>query len=266
MPRIFVSSPDDPRLSDYQQLNERNLIRQSGRFIAEGDKVVERLLASRYEVASLLADESWADRLQPLLPPDTPVYVAPQALIEQTIGFNFHRGVLAAGRRGNPLRLSDVLTGLGPKSTIVVCHDIHDPSNLGTLIRTAAAFGVSAILLGRECAYAFSRRVLRVSMGAVLQIPVIESSDLHADLRLLGELGFEIVATVLDPTAKLLREAKRGDRLAILFGSEGHGLGESWLAHCSQRVTLPMHGNVDSLNVAVASAVFLYHFMGQDAH
>jgi tRNA G18 (ribose-2'-O)-methylase SpoU len=265
MPRIYVTSPDDPRLRDYQQLNERNLIRQSGRFIAEGDKVVERLLASRYEVDSVLADESWADRLQPLLPADTPVYVAPQALIERTIGFNFHRGVLAAGRRGDPLRLADLLSGIGKKSTIVVCPDIHDPSNLGTLIRTAAAFGVSAILLGRECAYAFSRRVLRVSMGAVLQMPVIESGDLHADMRLLVQSGFEITATVLDETATPLREAKRNDRLAILFGSEGHGLAESWLAHCSKRVTLPMHGNIDSLNVAVASAVFLYHFMGQDA-
>jgi tRNA G18 (ribose-2'-O)-methylase SpoU len=266
MTRSIIDDPNDPRLADYRELNERNLTRQSGKFIAEGDKVVERLVASRFEVASLLAEPAWADRLEPLLPVDKPIYVADRRVLEQTIGFNFHRGVLAAGLRGRPQRLSDVLECLPAGATIVVCPDVHDPSNLGTLIRTAAAFGVHAVVLGQESAYAFSRRVLRVSMGAVLQIPIIETADLASELESLRSARFEIVATVLDPTVEELRGSIRPERVALLFGSEGHGLGDQWLSHCDRQVTLPMRAGVDSLNVAIAAAVFLYHFMREHSN
>ena len=260
MPRIPVERFDDPRLADYYSLNERNLTRHSGKFIAEGDKVVERLVASSFPVDSLLAEASWADRLEPQHPPDTPIYIAERSVLEQTIGFNFHRGVLAVGRRDQKQGLADILLSLPPTATIVVCPDVHDPTNLGTLIRTAAAFGCAAIVLGRECAYAFSRRVLRVSMGAALQIPIIESADLSADLHLLRQHQFDLAATVLHPDAEHLAGAQRVARQALLFGSEGHGLADEWLRLCDRRITLPMHSGIDSLNVAIAAAIFLYHF------
>lgn len=260
MTQFPIEDPADPRLADYRELNERNLTRQSGRFIAEGDKVVERLIASPYSVASVLAEQAWADRLEPLLPAETPIYVAERSLLEQTIGFNFHRGVLAAGLRGKDQQLHDVISQLPSRATVVVCPDVHDPTNLGVLIRTAAAFGVAALVLGKDCAYAFSRRVLRVSMGAVLHIPIIESKDLAADLDILKAARFEIAATVLDIAAEPLNFASRGERLALLFGSEGHGLEQRWIEACDRRITLPMRSGIDSLNVAIASAVFLYHF------
>lgn len=260
MPRIPIATADDSRLADYRELNQRNLSRQSGKFIAEGDKVVERLLASSFAVDSVLAEPAWADRLEPLLPPETPIYIADRKLLEATIGFNFHRGVLAAGRRGKQIRLSDVLNDMPQQATVVVCPNIHDPTNLGALIRTAAAFGVAAIVLGSQCAYPFSRRVLRVSMGAALQIPLVETGDMHAGLLLLRQQGFDIAATVLSPAAGRLDQATCAPRQAILFGSEGHGLGEEWLALSDRQLTLPMSRGIDSLNVAIAASVFLYHF------
>jgi len=260
MPRFIVSRPDDPQLADYQSLNERNLTRQSGKFIAEGDKVVQRLIASPYEVSSIFADAHWADQLEPLVPPETPIYVADGRLLEQTIGYNFHRGVLAVGRRGPRPQLAQVLEKL-PKSAItLICPEIHDPSNLGSLIRTAAAFGVAAIVLGSQCAHPFSRRVLRVSMGAALQLPLVESNDLRLEIELLRAHQFDIAATVLDTTAIPLQHANRSTRQAILLGSEGHGLGDEWLKLSDRRITLAMLNSVDSLNVAIATAVFLYHF------
>jgi tRNA G18 (ribose-2'-O)-methylase SpoU len=260
MPRIAVESPDDPRLSDYRCLNERNLTRQSGKFIAEGDKVVERLIASPFPVASLLAEADWADRLEPLVPPETPMYVADHRLLEQTIGYNFHRGVLATGLRGGQPVLEDVLAKLREDATIVVCPEIYDPTNLGVLIRTAAAFGTAAVLLGSQSAFAFSRRVLRVSMGAVLQIPIIETDDFFRTVQILRAHRFDIAATVLSPTAIPLAQTRRSSRQAIVLGSEGHGLGPEWTELADRLVTLPMQLGIDSLNVAVASAVFLYHF------
>jgi tRNA G18 (ribose-2'-O)-methylase SpoU len=135
---------------------------------------------------------------------------------------------------------------------------VQDPTNLGSIIRSTAAFGCSAIVLGPKCADPFSRRVLRVSMGAALHLPIVESRELGADLRELGAAGFELVAAVVDPTAEPLSAFQRGERTAILFGSEGHGLAEDWLALCHRRVTIPMQVGIDSLNVAVAAAVVLY--------
>jgi tRNA G18 (ribose-2'-O)-methylase SpoU len=266
MPLIPVSSIDDPLLDTYRDLNRRNLTRQSGLFIAEGQKIVERLIDSDLEVASLLAEPTYAQRYQLRVPSETPIYVVSREILEGTIGFNFHRGILACGRRKTSLPVGDFLAQLpGPHATFVVCPDVQDPTNLGSIIRSTAAFGCNAILLGRQCADPFSRRVLRVSMGAALHFPVIESRDLVADIHTIAAADFEVVAAVLDPTAEPLNVAKRGRRMALLLGSEGHGLTPEWLELAQRKVTIPMQLGIDSLNVAVAAAVLLYHFCDKPA-
>jgi tRNA G18 (ribose-2'-O)-methylase SpoU len=261
MPRVPVHDIGDPRLACYRELNQRNLTRQSGLFIAEGSKVVERLIDSSFEVASVLAEPPFAERYAPCVPADVPIYVASRELLEATIGFNFHRGVVACGRRKAAAPLKKILAELKqPQPTIVACPDVQDPTNLGSIIRSAAAFGCACLILGNRCADPFSRRVLRVSMGSALQLPIVETLDLHADLSELAAERFELVAAVLDPDAEPLNTASRGKRLALLLGSEGHGLSPEWLERAHRRVTIPMQFGVDSLNVAVAAAVLLYHF------
>jgi len=262
MPRIPVHTIDDPRLAPYRELNQRNLTRQSGLFIAEGEKVTERLIASRFPVDSLLAEADWAERLEPRLPPDTPIYVAEQRLLEATVGFNFHRGVLGCGRRMVGPAIHQVVPPTQDRATILICPSVQDPTNLGSIIRTAAAFGCQALVLGGQCADPFSRRVLRVSMGAALHLPLVESRDLAADLEKLRQADYELVATVIDAAAEPLAAFRRTEKLALLLGSEGHGLGPEWLSLCHRRVTIPMQLGIDSLNVAVAAAVILYHCRG----
>lgn len=258
---VPVHSLDDPRLALFRDLNERNLTRHSGHFIAEGEKVVQRLLASNFGVASILAEPAYADQYAAAAPPDVPVYVASRELLQQTVGFRFHRGIVAAGRRQPVTSVRQLAASLGEsRATVVVCPDVQDPTNLGSIIRTAAAFGCAAIVLGRACADPFSRRVLRVSMGAALELPVVESADLMDDLQTLQNARFEAVAAVIDPSAEALAQARRGNRLALLLGSEGHGLSDDWLQWASRRVSIPMRRGIDSLNVAVAAAVLLYHF------
>jgi tRNA G18 (ribose-2'-O)-methylase SpoU len=261
MPLIPITTIDDPRLASYRDLTQRNLTRQSGLFIAEGQKVVERLIASDFEVASLLAEQLYAERYAPQLPPETPIYVVSRDQLETTIGFNFHRGVLACGRRKPAPPIADFIARLpGTRSTLVVCPDVQDPTNLGSIIRSTAAFGCDAILLGSLCADPFSRRVLRVSMGTALHLPILECHDLTADLRHLASQHYELVATVIDSTAEPLSSSQRTDRLALLLGSEAHGLSPEYLALAHRRVTIPMQLGTDSLNVSIAAAVFLYHF------
>ena len=260
MPRILIDDVADPRLAPYRDLPRSNLTRSSGLFVAEGEKVVERLIASRFEVASVLAEPEWAERLEPRLAAAVPIYVASKALLQQIVGFHFHRGVMACGRRERRVDLDERL-GLVSRSetaTIVVLPDVQDPTNLGSIIRTAAAFGCAAAILGKKCADPFSRRVLRVSMGAALFLPIIESRDLTADLQQLNGAGFELAATILDPAAEPLADFQRVERTAILFGSEGHGLSEEWMSLCQRCVTIPMQAGIDSLNVSIAAAVVLW--------
>ena len=261
MPRIPLFSIDDPRVATYAHLNQTNLTRGSQLFVAEGEKVVQRLIASEFVTDSILAEEEWAERLEPLVPAETPIYIAPRKLLTELVGFGFHRGVLACGRRKPPRKLDEILPSKDQPALVLVCPAIQDPTNLGGILRSSAALGVNAVLLGGECADPFSRRVLRVSMGSAFFLPVRESPDLIGDVvALQNEHDFEVLATVLDPNAMPLAETNRPRRLALVLGSEGHGLDERWRQLCPQQITLPMHAGIDSLNVAIAAAVFLYHF------
>ena len=260
MPRLPIVSIDDPRVAIYRDLPQQNLTRHSRRFVAEGDKVVERLIDSPYPVESLLVEEELADYFAARLSPETPIYVMPLPLLQATVGFRFHRGVMACGvRRAGPTT-DAILEGAVNRetATFVVCPDVQDPTNLGSIVRSAAAFGCGAVILGSKCADPFSRRVLRVSMAASLALPIVESYDLALDLQHLSAAGFECVATVLDPAAEPLSDFRRQQRTAVLFGSEGHGLADEWLAQCQRRITIPMHAGIDSLNVAVATAIVLW--------
>ncbi|HUE70310.1 MAG TPA: RNA methyltransferase [Pirellulaceae bacterium] len=264
MPRIPVDDAADPRLAAYQQLNQQNPSRWAGHFIAEGDKVAKRLVASRYPVESLLLLPEYAERFEALVPAGTPLYVGSRQLLEATIGFNFHRGVLACGRRLAPLTLDEALSATATRATIVACPDLKDPTNLGSILRTSAALGVNAIVLGPQCADYLSRRVVRVSMAAALQLPIVVAADIRGILqRLKQDHGFELVATVVDSSAEPLAKAQRAEKMALVLGGEAHGLPPELVALCNRRVTIPMQLGIDSLNVSVAAAVFLFHFCHQ---
>jgi tRNA G18 (ribose-2'-O)-methylase SpoU len=261
MPIVEISSLDDPRLAPYRELKKSNLTRWSGLFVAEGEKLVRRLLASGYETASLLVGRRYLEEFAALAPAETLVLAIPDEWVESLVGFNFHRGILACGRRRANPALKDVLPAAEQKSAVVVCPDVQDPENLGAILRIAAAFGVDLAILGSRAADPLSRRVLRVSMGAALSVPIIRSDDLPTEIdRLRRDFGFELAATVLDADAEPLGRAARPHRIALLLGSEGHGLDRALVERCDRRLTIAMQRGIDSLNVAVAAGIFLYHF------
>lgn len=260
MPSIEIASLDDPRLDPFRDLKKTNATRWSGVFVAEGDKLARRLLASRFPVRALAVEARHASEFAALAPPGTPVYAIPHAFVDRLVGFNFHRGVLACGERLPPADLASVAPAGDAAATVVVCPEIHDPENLGAMLRLSAAFAVDGLLLGPLCADPLSRRVLRTSMGAVLSLPWRKTADVSADLRDLKGRGYELAATVLDANAEPLAGARRPKKLALLFGSEGHGLPVELAAACDRRLTIPMPPATDSLNVAVAAGIFLHHF------
>jgi tRNA G18 (ribose-2'-O)-methylase SpoU len=147
------------------------------------------------------------------------------------------------------------------RTTLVICPEIEKTDNLGSMIRVAAAFGADAMILGERSCDPFFRQSVRVSMGTVFFLPIVRSDDLARDLRRLREeFGVERIAGVLGDDAESLEGVRRAQRLGLLFGNEAQGLAREWLDLCDRRVTIPMKHGTDSLNVAVAAGVFLYHF------
>jgi tRNA G18 (ribose-2'-O)-methylase SpoU len=263
MPDIRISHIDDPRIAAYVNLPERQSKAREGKFVVEGDFLVQRLLSSGCQVDSLLVSEDQRDRLAAV--EDLTVYVAPRSLLPRITGFKFHRAMLGCGIRPQTRHLPETLENKELPSSAVICAAIRDQQNLGGILRNCAAFGVDLIMLAEHCADPWARRTLRVSMGATFRLNLCWSADFCRDLmRLRKELGFDLVASVLDATAEELVTSRRGRRWALLFGNEGYGLRQEWLDLCNRRVTIPMDMQTDSLNVAVASGIFLYHFtLGQ---
>jgi len=256
---VEIKSVADERISIYRNLPETNQSRDPALFIAEGRWLVDRLVASPYETHSILVDAHHL-ALLPADLPNVPVFVTPRGLVEQIVGFDFHRGVLACGYRQPRRRLADVMSRLKTDATVVACADISDPTNLGGMLRNCAAFGVDTVLLSERCTDPFARRALRVSMGAVFKLAIVQC-NLAEELRLLhSEHHFEIAATVLDEHAEDLRSATRGERLALVIGNESRGISPEVLAACQRRLTIPMSLGTNSLNAAVASGIFLFHF------
>jgi tRNA G18 (ribose-2'-O)-methylase SpoU len=257
----FIDSLDDPRVWHYRDLKDRALDRSGRWFIAEGEHVVRRLLASDFPVESVFLSEKRAAEFAPLVPAHVPVYVAPQALMERVMGFKFHSGIVACGRRKPRATIDDVIPRYRERLTLVACPDLSNVENIGSVIRLCAGFGVDALILGERSHDPFWRQSVRVSMGTVFSLPIVHTDDLLRDLRRLRtEWGVELAATVLDETAEPLDRATRPARFGLLFGNEAQGLNDAHVAACDRRVTIPMKLGTDSLNVAVAAGIFLYHF------
>lgn len=268
---VEVPSLDDPRLAPYRDLKRSNLTRWSPAFIAEGEKVVRRLLASDFKVESLLLGRRFVPAFAGQVPDDVPVYVLPDKQVEALVGFNFHRGVVARGIR-RPSGDWRLVLGRRPRETVVVLPEVHDPDNLGSILRTARALGIDAVIVGPRSADPFSRRVVRVSMGAGFFVPIIELADVPGELRRLrDEFEFELLATVPPRAAAECSEAPPNEiiqganglalRRAVLFGSEGHGLDAECLALCQRTVSIAIDPAADSLNVAVAAGIVLHDLL-----
>jgi tRNA G18 (ribose-2'-O)-methylase SpoU len=255
-----VPSLDLPELAPYRTM--RRPVDHVARriFIAEGLKVVRRLLESDFEVVSVVLLEQWLPDFEPLLAArkNLPVYIVPRAQLEQLVGFHMFQGALAVGRFPPPRAIQDILVEIPRPWLVVALENLASAENLGVITRNCAAFGVHALIAGETCSSPYMRRSVRNSMGGIFKLPIIESPSLFAALHELRSLGVRCIAA--DGAAKNLTLAHvdlRGDT-CIVLGSEGHGLSDTIRGACDEVVSIPMANRVDSLNVGNAAAVFLY--------
>jgi tRNA G18 (ribose-2'-O)-methylase SpoU len=258
---VEVTDPADPRLADYRDLRDvelrKHLEAEHGLFLAEGAKVVSRAVEAGYPVRSFLMAPRWLDGLADVLAmTDAPCFVLSEELAEQVTGFHVHRGALASLERRPLASLDEVLEGA---RSVLVLEDVVDHTNVGAIFRSGAALGFDAVLLAPRCADPLYRRSIKVAMGAVFALPWTRLPDWHTGLTSLSERGFTTVALTLAPDAVPVEEAVAGvERVALVLGSEGHGLSARWEQSADRRAIIPMAAGIDSLNVAAASAVACY--------
>jgi tRNA G18 (ribose-2'-O)-methylase SpoU len=258
---VEIDDPDDPRLADYRDLRDvelrKHLEAAHGLFLAEGEKVVRRAVESGFPARSFLMAPRWLAGLSDVLgSSDAPCYVMSEGLAEQVTGFHVHRGALASLQRVPLPPVADVLAGA---RTVVVLEDIVDHTNVGAIFRSAAALGVDAVLLAPRCADPLYRRSVKVAMGAVFTVPWTRLDSWYDALPAVSAAGFTTVALTLADDATDIEQAVAGlGRVALVLGTEGHGLSPRWEQTADRRAVIPMAEGIDSLNVAAATAVACY--------
>ena len=257
-----LESAGDGRLAPYRDL--RNRPAEAGdRFIVEGEHLLGRLLASEVELESALVSSRKLPRLATVLPREVPVYVLGDREIEEVVGFKFHRGVLGCGKRPRGRPAGELLQATSPSLRAVACPEITDAENLGSIIRTSGCLGVNALILGERCADAYSRRCIRVSMGAVFSLPIYKCHCIADELAELGaRRSAQLVAAVADAAAEPLAAIRPAPDWCLVLGNEEKGLAREIIELCSARVCIPMAEGADSLNVSVAGGILIHHMTG----
>lgn len=260
---IHIERLDIPELAPYARLTEAQLLNrlhpEEGLFICESEKVIRVALAAGVQPVSFLCEEKYIDtqvRAMAERFPDVPVYTAERSVLASLTGYELSRGVLCAMHRPKLPTVEEVVGGV---RRVAVMDSVVNSTNTGAIFRAAAALGVDALLLTRTCCDPLNRRACRVSMGTVFQLPWTWL-DHYGQLK---EMGFKTVALALTNRSVAIDDPvlKAPERLAIIMGTEGDGLSDSVLQQCDYVAKIPMHRDVDSLNVAAAASVAFYELL-----
>ena len=252
-----ITSLQDERVALFSSMTEtqlRNRLNaEQGLFIAESPKVIHVALQAGYQPTALLCEERHiegdaSDIIRQC--PDMPVYTGSRDLLSQLTGYTLTRGVLCAMRRKPEPRLDEILRDA---HRVCVIDAVCDTTNIGAIFRSAAALGIDTVLLTRSSCDPLNRRAIRVSMGTVFLVPWTWLDSYEA----LRDLGFKMAAMALSDDSISLSDPilKQQDRLAVIMGTEGDGLPQQTIRDADFVVRIPMHHQVDSLNVAAAAAV-----------
>ena len=261
---IEITDLELPELIPYKTTAEVQLLRyfepEPGIFIAESPKVIRRALVGGYEPISFLVENKYIEgQASDIISscPDIPVYTAASDVLTQLTGFKLTQGALCVMRRK---KLPSAESILENAKTIAILEDIMNQTNVGAIIRSAAALGIDTVLLTPACSDPLYRRSIRVSMGTVFQVPWTCFNSQSADISMLRELGFATAAMALCDDSVDIDDEKLNseEKLAVVLGAEGDGLTPETISACDYTVCIPMYHDVDSLNVAAASAVAFY--------
>jgi tRNA G18 (ribose-2'-O)-methylase SpoU len=262
-----IDSLEDPRLAPYRTLRRASDHEKDGIFVAEGEKVVARLMESDFQVFSVLITEEWLEIYRNRLESRSctiEVFVGEKILLSSIVGFHLHQGIMAVAAIPKPQELATIVNLSKSPRLFIGVDGMTNSENLGVVIRNCVAFGVQALIVGETSSNPYLRRAVRNSMGTIFKLPVVSTSNLTETIHdLRARFSITVVAAHPRSEQHSADSSCLSKDCCIVFGSEGYGISEKVLAECTQAVAIPMMSGVDSLNVASASAVFLYEVMRQ---
>lgn len=254
-------------LEAYKTLRRTTEHERKGIFVAEGEKVVARLLESELSLVSMLTTSDWLEVYRGRLESKAgriDIFVAPKGLLNSIVGFHLHQGIMAVAQIPPPCTLDEAIGRSAKPYLFVAIDGMTNSENLGVLVRNCVAFGVQAIIVGETSSNPYLRRAVRNSMGTIFKLPVVQEVNLASSLRdLRTRFGMKVIAAHPHEERRTIPEMDFRSDCCIVFGSEGYGLSREVLEACSDAVAIPMKRGVDSLNVASANAVFLYEVLKQ---
>jgi tRNA G18 (ribose-2'-O)-methylase SpoU len=262
---VRITELSDARLADYSHQTDVALKKaqstEHGLYLAESALVLERALRAGHKPRSVLALGGTVDEAMALVGPDVPIFTGPGELLAELTGYVVHRGLIASMHRPALPLVSELLVDA---RRIVVLENVADPTNVGAIFRSVAAIGADAVLVTPRCSDPYYRRAIRVSMGAVLQVPWTRVGEWPEARAELAASGFHIAALALRDDSVTLREfaSSAPERIALVLGAEGDGLTAEALDAADTIVRIPMAHRIDSLNVAATAAVAMYALSG----
>jgi len=259
---VSIASLDHPDLTPYRTLRQSVEQFRRGMFIAEGTIVVQRILESAHTIVSVLIAPEWLEEYRDRFasrPEQITVFVGQKELLNTIVGYNLHQNIMALGKIPVQETLDSVLAKSSPPYLLVAMDGLANAENIGVLIRNCTAFGVQAILVGETSSSPYLRRAVRNSMGTIFKMPVVHCTKLAESLGTLqASHRFKVFAAHPHSEEHSIQRTDFSGNCCLVFGSEGNGVSPQVLSVCDMPVAIPMQYSVDSLNVASASAVFLY--------
>ena len=251
---ILIDSPDDPQIIQYHSMRD-NIIDKNGSnlFVAEGDKVVEKLLKSDLIIHSLLARKSFYDEFSQLIANKKDVlhYYAEEEILQSIIGFRMHTGVMAIAEKPDNCNIDDL------SEQIICLNSIVDSENVGSIIRNATAFGFDSIIFDNSTSSPYLRRAVRVSMGSVFGHNIFKSVNLENDLLFLKSQDYTIISAEISESSESLFNFKFPEKFVLIFGNEAQGIDSKILSISDAILHIPISQQIESLNVASTSAIFM---------
>lgn len=257
---LLITSPQNPAVKQTRALWQKKARDEAGLFVCEGEHMVQE--AARYagqDVVSVFVSQEKLDAYQPLLERlggQTRVFAAPERVMEQLTQVKAPQGIVAVVRKPKPATLEQ----LGDR--VLLLDNVQDPGNVGTMMRTLDAAGFTGMITTKGCADLYGDKALRSTMGSVFRVPLVETEDATATLEELSARGIETIAAALDGEPFYERKSQR-ERICLVIGNEGAGIREDVKAACGKVYRLPMVGQAESLNAAVAAAVMMYDLVNR---
>nr|WP_216367782.1 MULTISPECIES: RNA methyltransferase [Geobacillus] len=241
-----IESPKNARVKQWKKLLTKKGRDETGLFLLEGFHLVEEAVKSRAPLVELMVDERTA--IPPGWDVSVPVVIVTEAVMKAISSTETPQGIAAVCRQ-LPAELEGVKTAL-------LIDAVQDPGNLGTMIRTADAAGIDAVILGEGCADVYNPKVVRATQGSLFHLPVVKG-DLAQWIARFKEQGIPVYGTALE-NAVDYRTVPPSSSFALLVGNEGSGVRREWLEMTTETIYIPIYGQAESLNVAVAAGILLY--------